>query len=661
MLPRLPVLIGVVGLGAVVTTGSWFKRQTDARQQAEAHAIQAEVAGLKKQVDQYRERFENLRWNAAKMRAYADTTAAEPLKTWARERAGKFEALVAQIDQTAVDATFTAQAAEIENLCKQGKAADARDRLLRLRPAKFPSPTEFRELQAEVYLKPLANFSRQNPAYYRALQTFEPEAAKEDIASLRTQLAAADMETITPQSLVMFELLSAVAAPNDPVLADWSAVTSAADYFENPDATTLKRWREAKKALRVEDWQTAIARMQSITLSTVRTRQPFRAAYGRTILKNTPDQTGAAYPLMLEAAAAGDADARSWVAQEDIGRGRYGEALRWLEASVSDGEVAAIPQLLKLYSMNADSAPRDLAREAGMLHRITIAPDAPPLASMLLARLYESGQGTRPAPEKAFTCYLRAANQQLAAAWIQAARCYLRGIGTPVDFDQARDWAARAYAAGEREESVPMLIELMQRAPDRTAAGVQELFEHEQIAAPGGFQDIRSEGPGVAQLRMQVAKFLDQKGAFGAAARLYAQTGSHDATAAQRHAELTTVHPCETCVGAGKVQSSVPCPTCDGKGTVTCHACDGRGYNLIPGAPPCTTCGGSGSMIQEGRRATCSACAGTGKGKGSEIKQTCVQCAHGRAPCRECVGGRIKLTKECPECHGTGARALADQ
>src|SRR5687768_16985416 len=77
MLPRLPVLIGIAGVGAVVTTGSWFKRQSDLRQGAEVQAIQAEVTGLKSQATQYQERIANLRWNAEKMRAAADAQGAE--------------------------------------------------------------------------------------------------------------------------------------------------------------------------------------------------------------------------------------------------------------------------------------------------------------------------------------------------------------------------------------------------------------------------------------------------------------------------------------------------------------------------------------------------------------------------------------------------------
>ncbi|HTO03913.1 MAG TPA: hypothetical protein VL069_09440, partial [Opitutus sp.] len=407
---------------------------------------------------------------------------------------------------------------------------------------------------------------------------------------------------------------------------------------------------------------TAFARMQAINLTTVRTRQLYRAAYGRAILKNRPDQTAAAYPYMQEAAAGGDAEARSWMAQEEIARGRFAVAIPWLEASVVAGEMAAVPQLLKLYAMDRNAAPRDVAREAGMLERIVVAPDAPPLASLLLGRRYEDGGGITQSAEKAFACYLRAAaSESLVEAWLHTARCHLRGIGTPRNFDHARDWAVRAFASGEREQSVPMLFELMREAPDRTASAVQELLAHEQIAAPSGFQDTRIGGPSVAKLRMQVARFLDQKGAFGAAARLYAQTGNTDPAAAQRHAELTAVLSCNACVGVGKLQVSTACPACVGKGTVTCSVCDGRGFNLIPGSPPCTTCGGSGGMVQEGRTVTCSTCSGTGKGKGSVVKKVCEQCAHGRAPCRECVGGWIKVAKECPECRGAGSRALADR
>ncbi|MEO7598911.1 MAG: hypothetical protein ABIV50_08260 [Opitutus sp.] len=660
-LPRLPVLVGVVGLGALVTTGNWFKREVDARHRAELHAIQTELVAMQTQAEQYQQRIGNLRWNAAKMRAAADATNAEPLRSWALKRASLFEALVATVAAGARDAEFGEAVKKMEDSIKASEVAAARERLLGLRPPRFPSPTEFRALQDEVYLRPLAMFSRQNPDYYRALQINEPDVAKKDVSALRGELAKANVDEVNPQSLATFEVLSAVLPLDDPVLVDWAALSSAAEYFDAPDPSTLKLWREARKAMRLQEWPTAYARMQSIALSTVRTRQPFRAAYGRTILKNRPDQTGDAYPLLLEAAVAGDAEARSWVANEDLAQKRYGSALRWLEARVAEGERAAVEPLLKVYAMDRSAVPRDLGREVGLLQKMTVAPDAPPLALMLLARLYQSGEGTEASAEKAFRCLVRAAEKTHVPAFPEVAECLLKGTGTPTSLDGALDWAARAYAAGEREKSVPILMELMQQLPDRTAAAIQDLFEHEQIAAPAGFRDRRSYGPSVARMRLQVAKFLDQKGSFGAAARLYAQTAGGDAEAAHRHAELTLVHPCEACGGDGKIQTSVTCPTCGGKGSVLCGACDGRGYNLIPGAPPCATCGGSGHIVQEGRNVTCSTCAGTGKGKGSVTKQPCSQCAHGRAPCRECEGGRIKLIKECPECRGVGARALADR
>jgi hypothetical protein len=278
-----------------------------------------------------------------------------------------------------------------------------------------------------------------------------------------------------------------------------------------------------------------------------------------------------------------------------------------------------------------------------------------------LGRLYEEGKGTQADAPKAVVCYLRAAAKKSGAAAVEASRCYRDGVGGPADLDQARDWAVQAFGLGETERAAVLLIELLQRTPERTAVAVQEMFEQEQVAAPAGFNDQRLAGPGVAQLRLQIARFFDQRGQFGAAAKFYAGAESHDAAAGHRHAELTTAHPCEACAGTGKIQTSIPCPTCDGKGTVTCASCDGRGYNLIPGSPPCTTCGGSGATMQDGRRVSCGACGGSGKGKGSVIKQPCASCSAGRAICHDCTGGRIKRMKECPECHGVGARALADK
>lgn len=660
LLPRLPTLIGVVGLGAVATTGTWFKRQADERQQAEVHAMRAELTAVKATAEEYRLRMQALRWQAERYRAAATQAMEEPLRSWAIERARQFDALVAAVDRSAQEKALEAESADLEKLWAAGDIAAARERVMRLPVVEFPSARRFQELQAKTYAVPLAEFSRRNPGYYRLFQQAEPEAGKADLAALRAELTQRGVDELTPQTMLKFDLLATVAPPEDPLLVEWTALATAPDYLENPDAAALAAWRRAQQALRVQDWGGAVAQMQSILKSKVRTRQPFRAAYARAVLRNTPDDTAAAYPFMVEAAAGGEAAARAWVAEEDAAQGRYGQALRWLEAGLADGDPAAVAPVLKIYAMDAKAVPRDLAQEQGVLERITVAPDAPPLALMLLARLYETGEAGNKAPAQALACYQRAAERSHAPALAEMARCRLRGIGAAVDYDAASAWAVRAFEAGEREKAIAILIEIMQRAPERAANAVQTMIEHEQVAAPAGFSDVRTGGSSMAQLQTLLARYLDQRGRFGDAARFYAQSGNHDPAVVARHAELTTAHPCEACGGAGKIQTFTPCPTCSGKGTVICSVCDGRGYSFVPGTPPCTTCGGSGSMEQEGRSVACGACSGTGKGKGSVIKQTCPTCAHGRVPCRECTGGRIKVMKECPECHGTGARALAD-
>jgi DnaJ-class molecular chaperone len=218
-------------------------------------------------------------------------------------------------------------------------------------------------------------------------------------------------------------------------------------------------------------------------------------------------------------------------------------------------------------------------------------------------------------------------------------------------------WASRAYEAGERDGSVTVLIDLMRRDPTRVAGRIQEMFEHEQVAGPAGYQEFRANIPGIAQLRLMLAKYFDEKGQFGSAARLYARSG---AAASQRLSELTESHTCDTCGGSGKITSSAPCPTCGGKGTVVCSHCGGVGFTYEPGSPPCTTCDGKGSVVQEGRVVSCAACGGTGKGKGSVIKKDCAFCSHGQMKCPDCTDGRIKILKECPECHGVGHWTMAD-
>jgi len=655
------MLIGVVGLGAVVTTGTWFKRRADTRTDAEIVRIRAELVSRKNEIDEFRGRYEHLRWLGARMHRPDEAGANESDGRWSRERARLFDAFLAQLDRTRDLDRFATTTKEIEAAIAQGDAARARERLQQLPRIRFPEPCEFRRLQQENYLRPLGEVSRQNPEFYRAFQKEEPEAFAADYSELRKELESIEASAVTPQLMLRVELLSAVAPPNDPVVADWSVLATAADYFENPTPAVLGLWRQAQRAIRLGQWQTAVAHLQSIARTTVRTRQPYRAAYGWALIKNSPDAANEAYPLLAEAAASGDRAARSWVVKEDCANGRYGSALRWLENAVAAGELEDAPKLLELYEMSREAVPRDPAREAEMLQRIIVTPDAPPLATHLLARKYESGGGVDASPVKAFELYRRAAQRGYAPAFADLARCYRKGLGVAQNLDESRAWAVRAFVAGEVDRGLPFLIELMDTSPDRTATAVQEMFEQIQTAAPAGFADKRLTGPGVSKLQLMVARYFDRVGDFSKAARLYGQVSGSDGAAAHRHTELVTPHPCETCGGVGKIKTFVPCPTCGGKGTVQCHVCDGRGYKLVPGTPPCTTCGGSGAVVQNGRTVSCSACGGTGKGKGSVIKENCTACSGGREPCHDCTGGQIPSMKECPDCHGTGARALADQ
>ena len=658
---RIPLLVGVIGLGAMVSTGVWTKRRADERAVAAVQAVHVAVDAHESELGDFRGRMINLEWQAGKLRAQAYAASTEPEKSWLRESSRLFDSLVATIEREAGEKEILAELAEIRALANRGDPEAAARKMKRLRAVRFPEPDAFRRIKAEIYERPLAQFSRQNPAYYRVFKEHEPDAARADAAALRESLQAVGVESMTPQALLGFELFAAVAQPHDPLVADWQTLTTAADFFEDPDQETLTRWRQAQEAVRALDWPTAVARMQSIIHSAARTRQPFRAAYGKAILKNRPGDTVAAYPFMQEAAAAGDVAARAWVSDVDVADGRFDAALPLLEARVADGENGAIPSLLAIYAMPVERVVRDREREFGTLLRIVANPDAPPLASMLLARHYEERDGDSQAAANALACYVRAAEQQHQPALMEVARCCFEGIGTAPDLRAAGAWAAKAFESGERARSVPMLLELMRRAPEAVAKAIQQMFSHEHVASPGGYTETRVEASGVAQLQQRLAEYLDRKGDYGAAARFYAQSGSRDAKVARRLGELTTARPCGECGGDGKTVITSRCSTCNGKGSLLCGACDGRGYNLVVGAPPCPTCGGTGGMVQDGRAVACAACTGTGKGKDSVTKKACGHCAAGKVACRACTSGQIKVTKDCAACDGRGSKSLADE
>ena len=362
-LPHVPVLIGVIGLGAAITTGVTTKRSDEARVGAEVQAIRAELRLLQSGVGEFRAKIEEFRWHAAKVRAQAIATTAEPEGSWRREQARLFEALVREVEARVDEGTFLNGCAEVEALCGKQLVAAARERLRRVPELRFPSGEAFQTLREAVYARPLTQFSRQNPAYYRLLKENEPEIAAKDFASLRAALEKLGVTAVTPQAMLGFDLFTAVAPADDPLLADWETLTTAADFFEAPDEQTIARWRWAQAAVRKEDWATAVAEMQAIDRTKVRTRQAFRAAYGRAILKNTPDAVAEAYPFFQEAARAGDREARIWVAEQDFAAERYASALSWLEARVEDGEREAVEPLLKIYAMSRADVPRDGMKE----------------------------------------------------------------------------------------------------------------------------------------------------------------------------------------------------------------------------------------------------------------------------------------------------------
>lgn len=647
--------IGVLGLAVLTAIGVWVHRRFN-HDSEDLAAIRGQLALQVQDADLYRQQFSALQATAAEIRAWAEAQSTEPTRTWARERARDFNAMIARVNREDDAQAFERTRHEVEQLCEDGEVAEARARLAQLPPHAFPATDEIARLRHDFYEAPLAEFSRQNPDYYRAFRRQEPEAASRDIAALRQEIVAGG-DNVTPQQMLKVDLLAAVAPADDPVVAEWSALTSAMDYFENPDAATLAHWRKAQRAIQQKDWPTATNEMQAIVVSKVQTRQPFRAAYGKVLIQRNPDE---AYPYLVEAAAGGDKQARAWVAQQDYEQKRYTQAQRWLEAAIADGDNASVPLLVELYEKHGDEVPRDPAHEKAVIERVADRSDAPAEAWLLLGRLYERTDPPGSPRTRAFGCYVKAANKGSAAAKAEVARCALGGIGTPENVEQARDAACEAFAAGDREHALPILLELMRRAPERSADAIAHLFDQEQVGGGAPYQQTDVVfGPGVSQLKGQLAAYFDRVGVYGAAARFY--RGSRDPTAVHRQAELTLAHPCSTCGGLGKVTVSVPCPTCGGTGKQICSYCGGSGIIYVPGTPPCPTCGGTGVVSQNRKLVACAACGGTGKGKGNVIKEDCPHCDHGYIRCADCVNGTIKVTKDCPDCHGKGTWSWAEK
>jgi hypothetical protein len=244
--------VAVVALGVLAAAGLWTKTRvrSDDRPLRE---LKAELAVREDAASYYREKFAGLAALVEQYRSASEGLRDETIRNWSRERSRRFDLLLARFDHEKEARLAEAMAKEVARLLAQGSMDAARARLREIPSVTFPSVSEFERLRAELYETPLAEFSRQNPALYRAFRQFEPVAARRDELALRSEIAAANTENVTPQTMLKVELLTSVAAPDDPVVAEWSAMTSAIDYFEDPDGPTLAHRRRAQQALRAND------------------------------------------------------------------------------------------------------------------------------------------------------------------------------------------------------------------------------------------------------------------------------------------------------------------------------------------------------------------------------------------------------------------------
>jgi len=648
--------VAAVAAAALTLALAWHHRG-DRAHEAERADVRARIALSADAADVYRDRIAAMQAEADRLHRLIVTAESEPARTWARERARRFDAFVAALNHEA-DAVAAQQArTQAIEAAAHGDFAAAKADLARAPPPLFPALSAFALLRQQLYERPLAAFSRQSPELYRAFHEAQPALARDDEQSLRAELNAASASRVTPQTMLKADLLAAVAAADDPQVAEWGARADAIDYFENPDQPTLAAWARAQAALRRGEAKAAATEMLAIAKSTVRTRPAFRAALGRALVQSRPDDP-AAYPLLAEAAQGGDAQARAWVAAEDVRQHRYAQAQRWLETAASDGDTAATTALVDLYAQHEAELDPDLAQRAASLERATLAEDAPAVALLALGRLYQR-LGPKTA-SKAVACFRRAAAKQSADGSLELARCALAGKGMPANPGQARDAALDAFRGGARDAAAPLLSELLRTSPEKCAGAIAGLFAKDpSLSRTPGNGGPLVDGAPILALKAQVARYFDGIGDFGRAARLY--DGLKDASAQQRHTELTTGHRCETCGGSGKIWQLVDCPTCGGTGRQICGFCGGLGVVYVPGSPPCPTCGGSGTVVQDRKRVTCATCGGTGKGTGSVIKQDCTHCEHGYIRCPDCVDGKIRVQKECPDCHGRGFWTLAER
>src|SRR5438270_96316 len=90
--------VGAIALAALTAVGVWMHRHLG-EDEREIAAVRLELAARTDAVMYYHDRFAAVQATAAQLRALSESQTAEPVRAWARERASRFDALVARVNR----------------------------------------------------------------------------------------------------------------------------------------------------------------------------------------------------------------------------------------------------------------------------------------------------------------------------------------------------------------------------------------------------------------------------------------------------------------------------------------------------------------------------------------------------------------------------------
>ncbi|MCV6612479.1 MAG: hypothetical protein OIF55_17085 [Amphritea sp.] len=172
--------------------------------------------------------------------------------------------------------------------------------------------------------------------------------------------------------------------------------------------------------------------------------------------------------------------------------GKLSEALQHCQPLAEQGDGEASFWLSNIHTLGINGQAPDLDKALAELTRAAEANYGP--ACFNLASLYDRGELFERSPRTAFHWYLRGAEAGHVPSQAQTGNAYLKGVGTEIDFDQARIWLTKAAEADDQGAQITLAILVRATEPQLSMFWYQKAAQQGNSFAFHELAEIYADG-----------------------------------------------------------------------------------------------------------------------------------------------------------------------